>query len=148
LSVGVWVCSRCSSRIRLFLLFQSLLPFGSHLCLSTLSLALSASLCRYVFGALLMQRASANFQGLVVAMANPLAVVFWFVAPTVNAWQCGAPYGVRDIAFSCSALLPLVAGVYLFRRFEKDKMVEKQERDDREEGRDKKRVAAAEGRLA
>ena len=83
-------------------------------------IVLFRSQSRYVFGALLMQKASANFFGLVAAMANPLATIFWFLVPSLNEWQCGAPYEVRDIAFSSAALLPLAAGVFLFRKFEKD----------------------------
>ena len=81
----------------------------------------------YVFGAMLMKHASANFAGIVTSIGSPLAVVFWFCFPAVNQWQCGPAPGKLGIIFSASALLPMTAGAYLFRRFEFDRGVEEEE---------------------
>ena len=78
----------------------------------------------YVFGAMLMKHASANFAGIVTSIGSPLAVVFWFCFPAVNHWQCGPVPGKLGIIFSAIALVPMTAGAYLFRRFEFDRGAE------------------------
>lgn len=74
----------------------------------------------YGCGSVLMKLASANYNGLVSAITNPLVVMFWIAFPAINLWAGGATYTALDIGCDLAAMPVMGLGIYLFRRFEPD----------------------------
>ena len=73
-------------------------------------------------GSVLMKLASANYNGLVSSITNPLVVFFWIALPSVNKWAGGASYTTEVIACDFAAVPVMMLGIWMFRRFEEDKM--------------------------
>jgi hypothetical protein len=74
----------------------------------------------YLASSYLMRSASANTNGLVVAVCSPVAVVFWFLAPGVAASAGNPPISHPEIMYALLSLPTLVIGIFLYRSNEDD----------------------------
>jgi len=72
-----------------------------------------------------MKLASANYNGLVSSITNPLVVFFWIAFPAANHWAGGASYTPEVIGCDFGAVPVMALGIYLFRRFEPDDMTQR-----------------------
>lgn len=103
-------------------------PGQEHRCEYTAGLAIIFALSytlTYIFGALVMKHASANYQGMLASVTNPLTIVFWLAFPGLNKWAGGAKYTTLDIVFSLLSLPLMVTGAVMFRYYERDDLTER-----------------------
>lgn len=93
-------------------------PARCYLCLP-LGLAYLASLAGSLFyGSKVVLLASANLQALLITLASASCIYFWLVFRGIATWSGGGGYSLADVVTTSLALLPLAAGVILFRMYE------------------------------
>jgi drug/metabolite transporter (DMT)-like permease len=99
----------------------SVAPEYSTRCASCAPLAMVFVACyilSYISSTELTNYASANTASTMSCIAPIVSVFFWTTFPSVNEWAGGDPIETIDIACSVTALLPLVIGLYMWRRYE------------------------------
>lgn len=77
------------------------------------------SLCASLYyGGKIVMLASANLQALIIALASAVCIYFWIAFTSVARWSGGNVYSQADVLATSLALLPLTAGIVMFRAHE------------------------------
>lgn len=74
----------------------------------------------YVFGGRVMRFASANYFTTIQTLANCVTPFFWIAFPRINSWAGGEAYDRWDLIASSVAIVPVLFGMVVFRRFERN----------------------------